>query len=182
LTLALQHMGQNRRAEDANDASCLLAEFFLEDRGAWPRRTGRSRAEAGTHGVLSGTASRPLTNLMPRAAVPGERRVSRAHDVPKICGTWRLCCRCAARTLTENLASRRRLTERTERSRSSASPHNGSDAKLHGQGPRAEARAARGALHVRRANARRVTPRNCDSHEPARPAGRSRAVPASAAS
>jgi len=35
---------------------------------------------------------------------------------------------------------------------------NGSDAKLHGQGPRAEARAARGALHVRRANARRVTP------------------------
>src|SRR6185369_11178568 len=37
-------------------------------------------------------------------------------------------------------------------------PPNGSDAKLHGQGPRAEARAARGALHVRRANARRVTP------------------------
>jgi len=36
---------------------------------------------------------------------------------------------------------------------------NGSDAKLHGQGPRAEATAARGALHVRRANARRVTPR-----------------------
>jgi hypothetical protein len=35
---------------------------------------------------------------------------------------------------------------------------NGSDVKLHGQGPRAEARAARGALHVRRANARRVTP------------------------
>jgi len=39
---------------------------------------------------------------------------------------------------------------------------NGSDAKLHGQGPRAEARAARGALHVRRANARRVTPRGFD--------------------
>ena len=35
---------------------------------------------------------------------------------------------------------------------------NGSDAKLHGQGPRAEAGAARGAPHVRRANARRVTP------------------------
>jgi len=59
---------------------------------------------------------------------------------------------------------------------------NGSDAKLHGQGPRAEARAARGALHVRRANARRVTPSDFDSNEPARPAGRSRAVPASAAS
>src|SRR6185369_8628710 len=59
---------------------------------------------------------------------------------------------------------------------------NGSDAKLHGQGPRAEARAARGALHVRRANARRVTPCGFDSNEPARPAGRSRAVPASAAS
>ena len=39
---------------------------------------------------------------------------------------------------------------------------NGSDAKLHGQGPCAEARAARGALHVRRANARRVTPRGFD--------------------
>ena len=39
---------------------------------------------------------------------------------------------------------------------------NGSDAKLHGQGPRAEARAARGAPHVRRANARRVTPRDFD--------------------
>jgi len=59
---------------------------------------------------------------------------------------------------------------------------NGSDAKLHGQGPRAEARAARGALHVRRANARRVTPRDFDSNEAARPPGRSRAVPASAAS
>jgi len=59
---------------------------------------------------------------------------------------------------------------------------NGSDAKLHGQGPRAEAKAARGALHVRRANARRVTPRGFDCNEPARPAGRSRAVPASAAS
>ena len=35
---------------------------------------------------------------------------------------------------------------------------NGPVVKLHGQGPRAEARAARGALHVRRANARRVTP------------------------
>jgi len=59
---------------------------------------------------------------------------------------------------------------------------NGSDAKLHGQGPRAEVRAARGALHVRRANARRVTPSDFDSNEPARPAGRSRAVPASAPS
>ena len=59
---------------------------------------------------------------------------------------------------------------------------NGSDAKLHGQGPRAEASAARGALHVRRANARRVTPCGFDSNEPARPAARSRAVPASAAS
>jgi len=39
---------------------------------------------------------------------------------------------------------------------------NGSDAKLHGQGPRAEARAARGAPHLRRANARRVTPRSRD--------------------
>jgi len=39
---------------------------------------------------------------------------------------------------------------------------NGSDAKLHGHGPRAEVRAARGALHVRRANARRVTPRGFD--------------------
>jgi len=35
---------------------------------------------------------------------------------------------------------------------------------------------------VRRANARRVTPCGFDSNEPARPAGRSRAVPASAAS
>jgi len=59
---------------------------------------------------------------------------------------------------TKDLASCRRLTEQTERRGDSASPHNGSDAKLHGQGPRAEARAARGAPHVRRANARRVTP------------------------
>jgi len=69
-----------------------------------------------------------------------------------------------------------------EDARGEMCPANGSDAKLHGQGRRAEARAARGAPHVRRANARRVTPRCFDSNEPARPAGRSRAVPASAAS
>jgi len=46
--------------------------------------------------------------------------------------------------------------------RGDVGPANGPDAKLHGRGPRAEARAARGALHVRRANARRVTPRGFD--------------------
>jgi len=86
LTLALQNMWQNHRAEAADDASCLLAEFFLEDCGAWMRYPRRSRAEAAAHGVLSGTARQPLTMLTPRAAVPGERRVSRAHDAPKLCG------------------------------------------------------------------------------------------------
>jgi len=43
-------------------------------------------------------------------------------------------------------------------SRQTSRAPNGLDAKLHGQGPRAEARAARGAPHLRRANARRVTP------------------------
>jgi hypothetical protein len=87
LTLALQSKWQNRRAGAADDASCQLGEFFLENRGAWPHCTCRSRAEAVAHGVLSGTATLPQAMLMPRAAVPGERLVSRAHDVPKLCGS-----------------------------------------------------------------------------------------------
>jgi hypothetical protein len=39
-----------------------------------------------------------------------------------------------------------------------ACPPNGSDAKLHGQGPRAEARAARGAPACEARDARRVPP------------------------
>jgi len=159
LTLALQSKWQNHRAEATKDISCLLAEFFREDCGAWMRYPRRLRAEAVAHGVLSGTASRPLTMLTPRAAVPGERQVSRAHDVPKLCGPIVLLLSFARREPpSARLTSCRRLTEQTKRRGDSASPHNGSDAKLHGQGPRAEARAARGALHVRRANARRVTP------------------------
>jgi len=60
LTLALQNLWQNHRAEAAEDASCLLAECFLESRAAWTRYACRSLAEAVAHGVLSGTASWPV--------------------------------------------------------------------------------------------------------------------------
>ena len=146
MTLALQGKWQNHRAEATADISCLLAECFLGDRAAWPRYACGPRAEAVGHGVLSGTARRPLTMLTPRAAVPGERQVSRAHDVPKLCGPIVLLLSFARREPpTARLTSCRRLTEQTKRRGDSASPHNGSDAKLHGQGPRAEAGAARGA-------------------------------------
>jgi len=52
---------------------------------------------------------------------------------------------------------------------------NGSDAKLHGQGLRAKGRAARGAPHLRRANARRVTP--CGFSVPSRLGRRAEAGP-----
>ena len=59
---------------------------------------------------------------------------------------------------------------------------NGSDAKLRGQGPRAEANAAHGVHACESRDAGRARPPGFDSNEPARPADRSRAVPASAAS
>jgi len=61
------------------------------------------------------------------------------------------------------------------RGRKACSRANGLDAKLHGQGPRAEARAARGAPHLRRANARRVTP--CGFDVPSRLGRRAGAGP-----
>ena len=61
-------------------------------------------------------------------------------------------------------------------------PPNGSDAKLRGQGPRAEADAARRlpAFEVRGAG-RRDAPQ-VPLNEPARPAGRSRAAPGATSS
>jgi len=145
LTLALQNLWQNERAEATEDASCLLAEFFLEDRGAWPRCIGRSRAEGGSHGVLSGTAIQPQAMLTPRAAVPGERQVSGAQDVTKLCSPIVLLLSLHGESRRpRDLASCRRLTEQTERDRSSASPPNGLEVNPRGQGPRGYGSAAHG--------------------------------------
>ena len=144
MTLALQSLWQNHRAEATKDISCLLAEFFLEDCGAWMHYPRRLRAEAVAHGVLSGTASRPLTMLTPRAAVPGERQVSRAHDVPKLCGPIVLLLSFARREPpSARLTSCRRLTEQTKRRGDSASPHNGPEVNPRGRGPRGYGSAAR---------------------------------------
>jgi hypothetical protein len=94
------------QSRSGRKCTCVMAGFFLEDRGAWPRCTGRSCAEAGTHGVLSGTASRPLTMLTPRAAVPGERTVSRAHDVPKLLRQSGAGCRCTAKNAAQGVSPR----------------------------------------------------------------------------
>jgi len=159
LTLALQNMWQNHRAEATDDASYLWAEFFLEDCGAWMRCPCRSRAEAVTHGVLSGTASRPLTMLIPRAAVPGERLVSRAHDMSKLCSTRVLLLSLhGEKRRPRALASCRRLTEQTERRGDSASPHNGLEVHLRGRGPRAEAEAAHGVHACESRDAGRAPP------------------------
>jgi len=61
-------------------------------------------------------------------------------------------------------------------------PANGSDAKLRGQGPRAEADAAHGVHACESRDAGRAPPPGFDSNEAARPPDRSRAAPASAAS
>jgi len=161
LTLALQNMWQNHRAEAAEDASYLWAEFFLEDCGAWMRCPRRSRAEAVTHGVLSGNASRLQAMLTPRAAVPGERLVSRAHDMSKLCSTRVLLLSLhGEKRRPRALASCRRLTEQTERRGNSASPHNGSDVKLRGQGPRGYGSAARRLPACEARDAGGVTPRS----------------------
>ena len=59
---------------------------------------------------------------------------------------------------TARLTSCRRLTEQTKRRGDSASPHNGLDVKLRGQGPRAEAEAARRLLACESRDAGGVTP------------------------
>jgi len=59
---------------------------------------------------------------------------------------------------------------------------NGSDAKLRGQGPRAEADAALGVHACESRDAGRAPPPGFDSSEAARPPDRSRAAAASAAS
>jgi len=59
---------------------------------------------------------------------------------------------------------------------------NGADAKLRGQGPRAEADAAHGVHACESRDAGRAPPPGFDSSEAARPPDRSRAAAASAAS
>ncbi len=114
--LALRYWSQNRGAEVGRDASRLLAEFLLENRGAWTRYPRRPRAEAVTHGVLSGTAIAHSAMLTPRAAVPGERRVSYdaqdkaealRHEGAFVAVTRRV-------RISTDLVSCRRLTVRTE--------------------------------------------------------------------
>ena len=61
-------------------------------------------------------------------------------------------------------------------------PPNGSDAKLRGQGPRAEADAAHGVHACESRDAGRAPPPGFDSTEPARPADRSRAASGSTSS
>jgi len=122
-----------------------------------------ARADHAPKPVLMASCQAPrpcrCAMLTPQGGGAWRTTVSRAQDVPKLCGTRVLLLSLGRENAdTKDLASCRRLTEQTERRGDSASPHNGSDAKLHGRGPRAEASAARGALHVRRANARRVTP------------------------
>jgi hypothetical protein len=87
---------------------CILPVGRMLSRKSWSLAAlyVQISAEAGTHGILSGTASRPLTMLMPKAAVPGERTVSRAPNVPKLCGTTVLCCRCTARTADRTISPR----------------------------------------------------------------------------
>jgi|SRR6185369_12202418 len=82
--------------------------------------------------------------LTPRAAVPGERQVSGAHDVPKLCGPIVLLLSLQGESRRpRDLASCRRLTEQTKRNCSSASPPNGLEVNPRGQGPRGYGSAAR---------------------------------------
>ncbi len=144
MTLALQNKWQNRRAEAADDAVWLSAEFFLEDCGAWTRYPRRSRAEAVTHGVLSGTAPEPCAMLTPQGGGAWRTTVRRAQDVPKLYDTSVLLLSLARRERRpRDLASCRRLTGRTERRRDPASPPNGLEVNPRGQGPRGYGSAAR---------------------------------------
>jgi len=59
---------------------------------------------------------------------------------------------------------------------------NGLEVNPRGQGPRAEADAAHGVHACESRDAGRAPPSGFDSNEPARPAGRSRAVPGSTSS
>jgi hypothetical protein len=86
--------------------------------------------------------------------------VSAAHDVPKLCATIVLLLSLRGEHTAQGcLASCRRLTVRTERRTRSARPPNDPVVKLHGQGPRAEAGAARRLPACEARDAGGVTPR-----------------------